>query len=84
MDGESLEALLTADKGPDCLKDLIPKLGVRLGVRLRVYKRIKSLCFNQAGAPANQVQAALVSDASYSVQFKFEYCIGSSQISDLR
>ena len=80
MDGESLEALLTADKGPDCLKDLIPKLGVRL----RVYKRIKSLCFNQAGAPANQVQGALVSDARYSVQFKFEYCIGSSQISDLR
>jgi len=39
MDGESLEALLeSSTTGPDCLKELIPKLGVRL----RIYKRIKS------------------------------------------
>jgi len=39
MDGEALVTLLTAVQGPDCLKDLIPKLGVRL----KVYQRIKML-----------------------------------------
>ena len=40
MDGEALSTLLAAVQGPDCLKDLVPKLGVRL----KVYKRIKMLC----------------------------------------
>lgn len=39
MDGEALVTLLTTVQGPDCLKDLIPKLGVRL----KVYQRIKVL-----------------------------------------
>ena len=39
MDGEALVTLLTNVQGPDCLKDLIPKLGVRL----KVYQRIKVL-----------------------------------------
>ena len=39
MDGEALVMLLTNVQGPDCLKDLIPKLGVRL----RVYQRIKAV-----------------------------------------
>jgi len=42
MDGESLEALLENDAGPECLKDLIPKLGVRL----KFYKRIVILTQN--------------------------------------
>ena len=37
MDGEALVTLLTTVQGPECLKDLIPKLGVRL----KVYQRIK-------------------------------------------
>jgi len=32
MDGEALETLFGASIGPDCLKELIPKLGVRLKV----------------------------------------------------
>lgn len=52
MDGESIKALLATEKGSDCFKDLIPKLGVRL----RIYKRIKSFYFNQTGAPLNQAE----------------------------
>ena len=37
MDGEAVGTLLAAVQGPDCLRDLIPKLGVRL----KVYQRIK-------------------------------------------
>ena len=60
MDGESLEALLSTDRGLDSLKDLIPKLGVRL----RIYKRLKEFCVHasnqvQAGA---QAQVTLVSN----------------------
>lgn len=32
MDGEALGALLATVQGPECLKDLIPKLGVRAKV----------------------------------------------------
>ena len=39
MDGEALVALLTTTQGPDCLKDLIPKLAVRL----KVYQHIKAV-----------------------------------------
>ena len=39
MDGESLEALLGTSQGPDCLKELITKLGIRL----KVWQRIKTL-----------------------------------------
>ena len=56
MDGESLEALLSTNKGPDCLKDLIPKLGIRL----RIYKRLQSFYLSQLQAGA-QAQVALVS-----------------------
>jgi len=44
MDGESLKALLLSNAGPDCLKELIPKLGIRL----RIYKQIKSLLEHRA------------------------------------
>ena len=37
MDGETVGILLAAVQGLDCLRDLIPKLGVRL----KVYQRIK-------------------------------------------
>jgi len=53
MDGESLEALIATTPGPDCLKELIPKLGVRL----RIYKQIK---LSLTGAFSNP---NLVSDA---------------------
>ena len=39
MDGEASVALLTTVQGPDCLKDSIPKLGLRL----KVYQRIKAV-----------------------------------------
>ena len=34
---ETLSSLLAAEQGLDCLKDIVPKLGVRV----KVYKRIK-------------------------------------------
>lgn len=37
MDGESLCTLFESSPGPDCLKDIVPKLGPRL----RMYKEIK-------------------------------------------
>lgn len=43
MDGEALGTLLAAVQGPDCLKDLIPKLGARL----KVYQRIKQIFAEQ-------------------------------------
>ena len=42
MDGEALETLIGTSIGPDCLKELIPKLGVRL----KVYQRIKTMMFS--------------------------------------
>lgn len=39
MDGQSLEALLGTSQGPDCLKEPIAKLGIRL----KVWQRIKAL-----------------------------------------
>ena len=39
MDGEALVTLLATMQGPDCLKELIPKLGMRL----KVYRRIKAV-----------------------------------------
>ena len=43
MDGESLEALLGTTQGPDCLKELIPKVGIRL----KLYQRIRTALYNQ-------------------------------------
>ena len=43
MDGESLEALLGTTQGPDCLKELIPKVGIRL----KVYQRIRTAMYNR-------------------------------------
>lgn len=39
MDGEALSTLIGIIPGPDCLKDLIPKVGVRL----KVYQCIKAI-----------------------------------------
>ena len=39
MDGEALVTLIGIIPGPDCLKDLIKKVGLRL----KVYKAIKVL-----------------------------------------
>ena len=43
MDGEALETLLGTSQGPDCLKELI----TRIGTRLKVYQRIKTLLHSQ-------------------------------------
>ena len=43
MDGDALATLLTVSSGPDCLKELIKKVGVRL----KVYQLIKSLCSDE-------------------------------------
>ena len=43
MDGESLETLLGTTQGPDCLKELIPKVGIRL----KVYQRIRTAMYNR-------------------------------------
>ena len=43
MDGDALATLLTVSSGPDCLKELIKKMGVRL----RFYQLIKSLCSDE-------------------------------------
>ena len=42
MDGESLMTLISVTPGPDCLKDLIPKIGIRL----KVYRSIKG-CYDE-------------------------------------
>ena len=42
MDGESLVTLIGIMPGPDCLKDLIPKIGGRL----KVYRSIKA-CYDE-------------------------------------
>lgn len=39
MDGEALLTLIGLTPGPDCLKDLVKKVGLRL----KVYKAIKVL-----------------------------------------
>lgn len=39
MDGEALVTLIGVTPGPDCLKDLISKVGIRL----KVYNHIKSV-----------------------------------------
>ena len=38
IDGESLATLIGIVPGPDCLKDLIPKIGIRI----KVYHHIKA------------------------------------------
>ena len=43
MDGEAVEVAVAATPGPDCLKDIIPKVGLRL----KVYNRIKTLIQNE-------------------------------------
>ena len=43
MDGEAVEAAFAAIPGPDCFKDLIPKLGLRL----KVYNEIKALFLDE-------------------------------------
>ena len=39
MDGEAITAVFTTSPGPDCLKDVLPKLGQRL----KVYNALKCL-----------------------------------------
>ena len=39
MDGDALSTLIGITPGPDCLKDLVPKVGVRL----KVYQCIKAI-----------------------------------------
>lgn len=39
MDGEAIAAVFTTSPGPDCLKDVLPKLGQRL----KVYNALKCL-----------------------------------------
>ena len=39
MDGEALSTLIGIIPGPDCLKDLVPKIGMRL----KVYQNIKAI-----------------------------------------
>lgn len=43
MDGEAICAAFASSPGPDALRDLIPKLGVRL----KVYRAIKSVLDQQ-------------------------------------
>ena len=42
MDGDSLLTLIGVTPGPDCLKDLVPKIGTRL----KVYRCIKA-CYDE-------------------------------------
>ena len=42
MDGDALMTLVGTSAGPDCLKELIPKVGARV----KVYKHIKA-CYNE-------------------------------------
>ena len=41
MDGESLVTLIGSKPGPDCLKDLVPKVGLRMKLYklIKIYKR---------------------------------------------
>ena len=39
MDGEAMVAAFAACAGPDCLKDVVPKLGTRL----KVYNALKTI-----------------------------------------
>ena len=48
MDGDALATLLTIASGPDCLKELIKKVGVRV----RFYQLIKSLCSDETVSSA--------------------------------
>lgn len=43
MDSESLETLLGTSQGPDCLKELVPKLCLRV----KLYQRIKTLFYTR-------------------------------------
>ena len=56
MDGESLETLLGTSQGPDCLKELISKLGIRL----KVYQRIKALCIHGQSISVRHTRAKSV------------------------
>ena len=40
MDGEAITVALGSCSGPDCLKEVIPKVGTRL----KVYSALKTLC----------------------------------------
>lgn len=50
MDGESLVTLIGIMPGPDCLKDLIPKIGIRL----KVYRCIKS-CYDEETSKVSKI-----------------------------
>ena len=49
MDGESLVTLIGIMPGPDCLKDLIPKIGIRL----KVYRCIK--CYDEETSKVSKI-----------------------------
>ena len=40
VDGDALVTLMGTTSGPDCLKELVPKVGIRM----KVYKLIKCFC----------------------------------------
>lgn len=40
IDGDALVTLLGTSSGPDCFKELVPKIGIRM----KVYKLIKPFC----------------------------------------
>ena len=42
VDGEALSTLISLIPGPDCLKDLVPKIGIRI----KLHQRIKAI-FNK-------------------------------------
>ena len=55
MDGESLVTLVGSKPGPDCLKDLVPKVGLRM----KLYKLIK-LIYEREGKVHNVLHFLLL------------------------
>ena len=56
MDGEALETLMGTSTGPDCLKELIPKLGMRL----KVYQRFKTYLIRTPVSNATKLAIILI------------------------
>ena len=59
MDGEALSTLIGLTPGPDCLKDLIKKVGWRL----KVYKAIKELYEGENVSLNNKVCMSSLNDS---------------------
>ena len=56
MDGEALATVIGLTSGPDCLKDLIKKVGWRL----KVYKAIKELYEGENVSLNNVIQYRMI------------------------